>query len=355
MTKNSRTFITIRLIIFSCVCFMVVWLLFLLTPTISQQDGMKYFLRPGTSKKVLITELHQQGIIKHPWLFSLYALLHSNDGQLKAGEYLFKKGTTPISIWRQMIKGTGMVHHPFTIVPGWSFNQLRNALQQAEGLKHTVQTLSDKQLMTYLGYPELAPEGEFFPDTYYYTLDVADKVILKRAFLLMQKKLNTAWQHRAPALPYQNVYEALIAASLIEKEAYLDVERPIIAGVLVNRFQKEMPLQFDPTVIYGLGDRYDGKIHKENLAEDTPYNTYVHKGLPPTPIAMPGLRSIQAALHPDKNNYLYFVARGDGSHQFSETLVAHHLAVMSANKLPSYFFNEALVRKYLQRLSWLPR
>ncbi|MBV9575419.1 MAG: endolytic transglycosylase MltG, partial [Gammaproteobacteria bacterium] len=159
-----------------------------------------------------------------------------------------------------------------------------------------------------------------------------DLVILKRAFDLMKNKLATAWEKRALDLPYQNAYEALIAASLIEKEAYLNTERPIIGGVLINRLRKNMLLQFDPTVIYGLGTRYNGKIHKQDLLENTAYNTYVHRGLPPTPIAMPGLASLQAATHPDTNDYIYFVAKGDGSHQFSKTLSEHNAAVKKANK-----------------------
>ena len=188
--------------------------------------------------------------------------------------------------------------------------------------------------MNRLGDAALAPEGQFFPETYYYTKGSSDLVILKRAFDLMQSNLKEAWETRSPNLPYKNVYEALIAASLIEKEAYFDAERPVIAGVLVNRIRKNMLIQFDPTVIYGLGLRYNGKIHKQDLLENTPYNTYVHKGLPPTPIAMPGRTSINAALHPDNTDYLYFVARSDKSHQFSKTLFEHQAAVIKLMSNP---------------------
>lgn len=185
--------------------------------------------------------------------------------------------------------------------------------------------------MSRISSSDVDPEGEFFPETYYYTKDVSDLVILKRAYDLMQSRLSEAWQMRAADLPYQNAYEALIAASLIEKEAYFASERPLIAGVLVNRLKKNMLIQFDPTVIYGLGLRYDGTIHKKDLLENTPYNTYVRKGLPPTPIAMPSMASIEAALHPDNTDYLYFVARKDKSHQFSKTLPEHHAAVATVS------------------------
>jgi UPF0755 protein len=235
-------------------------------------------------------------------------------------------------MWRQMTTGKGLYYRLFTIVPGWSFTQLRRQLLLNKYLKHISQTYDDKQIMTELGNSSLAPEGEFYPDTYYYTRGVPDLVILKRAYQLMQLKLNEAWETRLPGLPYKDAYDALIVASLIEKEAYLNSERPVIAGVLINRLRKNMLLQIDPTVIYGMGDRYTGKIYKENLVENTPYNTYVHKGLPPTPIAMPSQASIEAAIHPQANDYYYFVAKGDGSHQFSKTLLDHNVAVQEAVK-----------------------
>jgi UPF0755 protein len=198
--------------------------------------------------------------------------------------------------------------------------------------------------MLHLGAANLKPEGEFFPETYYFTKGNSDLILLKHAFKAMQSKLNDAWSKRASALPYKNAYEALIAASLIEKEAYLSKERPIIAGVLVNRLKKEMLLQFDPSVIYGLGERYTGKLSKANLLENTAYNTYLHKGLPPTPIAMPSLASISAALHPEQNDYYYFVAKGDGSHQFSKTLLEHNAAVKALIKWQSEHVSELLIR-----------
>lgn len=331
------------------VCFISIWLYYLFTPIPYQQGGDTYYLRPGTSKKLAIAELSKQGIIKHPILFSLY-VFPQKSSLLKTGEYLFPKGSTPVSIWRQMTTGTGLLYHQFTIVPGWTFNQLRMELSKAQELRHITAAMDDKQIMERLGYPHYSPEGYFFPETYNYTRGVPDLIILKRACDLMQIKLNEAWENRSAGLPYKNTYEALIAASMIEKEGYLDSERPVISGVLINRLRKNMLLQIDATVIYGLGQRYDGKIHKADLLEDTVYNTYVHKGLPPTPIAMPGLSSITAAMHPQQNDYYYYVAKGDGSHQFSKSLSEHNAAVQSITNWQSGNINQMLIRRHVEFL-----
>lgn len=345
--KRSPFAIVSSLIFFFCVSLIGTAVIFLFSSAVDEEAGKQYFLRPGTSTKTLVADLFQQGIIKYPTLFSIYTHLQPHQ-ILKTGEYYFPKGSTPFSIWRQVTQGTGLVYHAFTIVPGWSFKQLLHELGQTTDLRHITTKLDDKKIMEQLGYANISPEGQFFPETYYYTRGVPDLVILKRAIDLMQNRLNEVWKNRVPDLPYKNTYEALIAASIIEKEAYLDNERPLIAGVLVNRLKRDMLLQFDPTVIYGLGQRYHGKIHKDNLLENNAYNTYVHKGLPPTPIAMPSMTSIVAALHPLETNYLYFVAKGDGSHQFSKTLLEHHVAVAGSSMRHSeWYFNEALIKRYL--------
>jgi UPF0755 protein len=326
--NKSRLFL---ILLFTPILMCCTGIYFLCTSTVSQEEGAIYYLRPGTTKKTLVADLSRQGIIKHSMLFTLYVSMQRN-AYLKTGEYRFVQGTTPVALWRQVVQGKGLVYRPFTIIPGWTFVQLKQALAQAMALRHLIQTRDDQQVMTDLGYAHLQAEGQFFPETYYYTRGVSDLAILQRAILFMQEKLQAAWQNRAPGLPYRSKYQVLIAASLVEKEAHLNEERPLIAGVLVNRLRKKMLLQFDPTVIYGLGQRYDGKIHRQNLQEKTAYNTYVHKGLPPTPIAIPSMESIQATLHPKKHSYLYFVARGDGSHQFSTTLKAHHRAVIMSNR-----------------------
>jgi UPF0755 protein len=254
---------------------------------------------------------------------------------LKTGEYQFPKYASPWSIWKQMKTGTGLYYRHFTIVPGQTFRQIQTALKNAESMRSISYNWDDKQIMAVLGHPELAPEGEFFPETYYYTRDDLDISVLKRAFDLMQQRLDEAWQHRIPGLPYKDKYQALIAASMIEKEAFLDTERPMISAVIINRLKKNMVLQIDPTIIYGLGLHYDGKIHKKDLLENTPYNTYLRKGLPPTPIATPSMSSIVAAMQPDVNDYFYFVSRGDGSHQFSKSLAEHNAAVSAVRKKSS--------------------
>lgn len=326
---------------------------YLYYPQVTQEKGFVYELHAGTSKKTFVAQLNQQGIIQTPGLFSAIIFFQKNSS-LKTGEYFFPKGSTLGSIWRQVTNGRGLVYHHFTIVPGWTFNQLRYELLQTHALKHSITGLNDKQIMEYIGGGGFSPEGEFYPETYYYTKGNADLVILKRAFDLMQLHLSEAWNTRDLSLPYKSAYEGLIAASLVEKEAYLNTERPVIAGVLVNRLNKNMLLQFDPTVIYSLGQRYDGRIHKENLTEVNDYNTYVKKGLPPTPIAIPSQISLSAALHPDHNDYLYFVAKGDGSHVFSKTLPEHNSAVIEVNKNTQpanpLYFNEYRVRKYIDNL-----
>ncbi len=322
-----------------------VWGYALFLPVVSTNEGVIFYLKPGMSKTVVISQLSEEGLVPYPKLFSIYAYPQVS-AHLKTGEYFFPKGSSPASIWRQIIHGTGMYSRRFAIIPGWTFKQLRQALLQTDTLRHTSAALDDKQIMEHLGYPNVEPEGEFFPDTYNYARGISDLVILKRAIDLMQSRLNEAWQKRANDLPFKSAYEALIAASLIEKEAYLNSERPIIAGVLVNRLRKDMLLQFDPTVIYGMGDQYTGKIHKEDLQQNTAFNTYVHKGLTPTPIAMPSMASIQAVMHPIQHDYYYFVARGDGSHQFSKTLQEHNSAVSEAIKRVSYF-NDSKVQNYL--------
>lgn len=325
----------------------VSWISFLYTPLVKDEEGYKYTVELGASLKSVINDLSVRGIVRHPYYMRLLMAYRGDAPKLKAGEYLFPQGTTPASMLDQMVTGTGLVYHAFTIIPGWNFQDVRRALLGEGRLRHTLENLTDQEIMAQLGQPQLMPEGQFYPDTYYFAPGVADIILLKQAFHAMQTKLTTVWEARAVELPYKNPGEMLVAASLIEKEAYLNSERPIIASVLVNRLKKDMLLQIDPTVIYGLGPNYRGDLYKEDLLTDTPYNTYLHKGLPPTPIAMPGLDSMVAAAHPETTIYLYYVARGDGSHQFSETYIEHKIAVTEANKVIPGFFNVKLVKYYL--------
>ena len=216
-----------------------------------------------------------------------------------------------------------------TLVEGWSFRQMMQAINQHEHLEHTLNTLDGDAVMAALGYAGEHPEGRFMPDTYYVRNQEKDSELLQRAYRSMATSLETLWQARAPELPYENAYEALIMASIIEKESAVAEERPLIAGVFINRLRKGMRLQTDPTVIYGIGEAYDGDIRYRDLRKDTPYNTYTRKGLPPTPIAMPGKAAIHAALHPAETDYLFFVAHSDasGRHIFTSTLDEHEKMV----------------------------
>jgi UPF0755 protein len=326
------------------------------TPVVVAEPGVRYLLKPGTSVNTFANDLSAQQVIKTPFFFKLLIRLQGNTDKLKAGEYLFPKGATAASIIKQVVLAKGLVQHSFTIIAGWSFTQLKTALLQENKLSHQLVPLSDEAVMQQINGQLVKPEGWFYPDTYYFTESSSDIELLKRAYQLMAEKLNIEWQNRETDSPFQNAYEALIAASLVEKEAYLNAERPIIAGVLINRLKKNMLLQFDPTVIYGLGDTYTGAIQKTDLIADNPYNTYRHKGLPPTPIAMPSLASIVAVLHPAHHDHLYFVAKGDGSHQFSANLEDHNKAVtqsriLEANKVMGRYFNENVVKKYLENTS----
>jgi UPF0755 protein len=215
-----------------------------------------------------------------------------------------------------------------TFIEGWTFRQMRNELNRHDGVRHIGMSLSDAEILRRIGAEESHPEGLFFPDTYYFSSNMSDLDILSRAYQAMRQKLKHAWESRASGLPYASPYEALIVASIVEKETGKVDERGQIASVFLNRMRIGMRLQTDPTVIYGMGNQFDGNLRKQDLQNDTPYNTYTRSGLPPTPIAMPGMESIEAALHPATNNgYMYFVGKGDGSHVFSRTLAEHNRAV----------------------------
>ena len=317
----------------------------LFTPVVHSETGYTYNLPIGMGKQSLINDLNQKSLLPSKWVFEIYVLLHPH-AELKAGEYFFAKNSTPHSIWRQITTGHGLHYRAFILIPGWTFQQIRNELNKNPQLRHATFTLTEAQIMQQVGAPAgVAAEGNFCPETYFYSAGSSDLTILKRAYALMQKKLETFWPERETNLPFNDAYQALIAASLVEKEAHLASERPIIAGVLVNRLNQNMLLQFDPTVIYGMGASYTGKIFKSDLTTDTPYNTYLHKGLPPTPIAMPSESSLMAVLHPAHHDYLYFVAKGDGSHRFSKTLEEHNQAV-SLYRPHTPFFNNAIIERY---------
>jgi UPF0755 protein len=247
-------------------------------------------------------------------------------GKLKAGEYALDPGITPRMLLQKMAAGDVIQHH-FTIVEGWTFTQVRAALAAEKGIKPTIASVDDAAIMRELGKPDVPPEGWFMPETYSYVKGMSDMDVLKHAYAAMQKQLDERWAARAPNASLASPYQALILASIVEKETAKPDERPQIAAVFLHRLQLGMKLQTDPTVIYGLGAANDGKIHRRDLDTDTPVNTYTRVGLPPTPIAMPGTAALNAVLHPADTDALYFVARGDGSHEFSPSLEAHNRAV----------------------------
>ncbi|MDR3478778.1 MAG: endolytic transglycosylase MltG [Gammaproteobacteria bacterium] len=331
--------------------FGIAWVNFLDSSFVTEEQGVKFRVPLGASYKTVSTDLYQQHLITHASFFNLLFRYRGDTHHLKAGEYLFPKGSTPKTMIDQIVTGKGMVYHTFTIVPGMTFKQLRQALNKDTELQHTTKNWTDADIMKHIGAPAVFSEGEFCPDTYYFVRDSSDIIILKRAFHAMQIKLAKAWETRAPNLYFQTPYQALIAASIIEKEAKVHEELPLMVGVMINRLKSGMLLQFDPTVIYGVGDRYNGTIYKRDLADNNPYNTYLHKGLPPTPISMPGKEAINAVMHPDVNNYIYFVGRGDhATHQFSQTLPEHYAAVIAAKIYHAGFFNDKLITKYLVKL-----
>ncbi len=245
---------------------------------------------------------------------------------IRAGSYEIHQGATPRELLDKMVRGDEVLEQ-LRLIEGWTFKQVRAAMAKSPALKPATQGLSEAELMGLLGAAGLAAEGQFFPDTYAYSRGVSDLTVLKRAHLAMQKRVAAAWEQRSPNLPLKNAGEALILASIVEKETGTESDRAMVAAVFINRLRIGMPMQTDPTVIYGLGDAFDGNLRRSHLRADTPFNTYTRGGLPPTPIAMPGTASLQAALHPANSKALYFVARGDGSSEFSNDLAAHNRAV----------------------------
>lgn len=310
---------------FLCTYFVSHYHRFLVTP-LNPTKTLHIVFGPGSSVHHLMADLQQQAVTPHPRYFLLLAYLKGATNKLKTGEYQFDPGTTPNQLLDQMLAGKAIFHR-VTIVEGWTFQQLMSALNNVDSVKHQLRQVSQEQILANLGLPAQNPEGLFYPATYYFSAGVKDSDLLKWSYQLLEKKLHSAWEHRAEHLPYKTPYQALIVASLVEKETALANERPMIAGVIVRRLQAGIPLQIDASIIYGLGVHYTGKLTLEDLRKDTPYNTYTRKGLPPTPIASPSYASIMAALHPDHSQNLYFVAKGDGSHQFSAHLVEHNKAV----------------------------
>jgi UPF0755 protein len=265
------------------------------------------------------------GVLNHPRLLRLYARIN-NANKVHAGEYLFPQGTTPESLLQKLIKGD-VILYQVTFVEGWTAKQALVALEKMDTVQHQLSGKSTAEQMALLALPVKDLEGWIFPDTYSFSRNTSDVEIVQNAYRRMQALLDAEWEKRAPNLPYKNTYEALIMASIVERETGHHSERDQIAGVFVRRLQKGMKLQTDPTVIYGMGENYKGRITRKNLEEPTAYNTYVIPGLPPTPISLPSAASIKAVLNPAPGRALYFVAKGDGTSEFSDSLDEHNQAV----------------------------
>ena len=289
-------------------------------------DPVELSIESGSTPREIADAWVRAGVQTPPVLLYEWFRWSGQARRIRAGSYEAPAGTTPIRLLEKMVRGDETLA-VVRFTEGWTFRQIRTELARAEALKPTLATLSDAEIMQALGAPGVSPEGRFHPDTYAYSKGSTDLAVLKRAYRAMQLRLAEAWQERAADSPLTSADEALALASIIEKETGVGSDRGLVAGVFVNRLRLGMPLQTDPTVIFGLGSGFDGNLRKRDLLADTPYNTYTRSGLPPTPISIPGKAALLAAVRPEATRALYFVARGDGSSEFSETLAEHNRAV----------------------------
>jgi len=296
------------------------------TPVAVRKLPAEFEIEPGTGFRAAAQRLEEAGIAVGRLQFELLARALGRAQDIKAGSYELNRAPTPLELLQKLTRGD-VTQAEILIVEGWTFRQMRAALDAHPAIRHDSRGMAEAEILGKLGAREPSAEGLFFPDTYLFAKGSADLRILRRSLLAMRRHLAREWAARDPAVPYRSEYEALVMASIIEKETGRATERDRIGGVLANRLRIGMPLQVDPTVIYGLGERFDGNLKKVHLQTDGPYNTYTRAGLPPTPIALPGLGALRAALQPAKTDALYYVARGDGSSEFSRTLEEHNRAV----------------------------
>ncbi len=326
---------TLKRLLFSAFAALILsisWLYLHLHSSVTLQNiPYEFSVQPGSNLKQVAQQLEDTGIIPSKWTFIFLARYLDRESAIRAGDYQLSQNLTQIALLDYLVKGDAK-QTEIRFIEGSTFAQLRKILNEHPAIKHDSIDLTEKEILQRLGASETAAEGLFFPDTYYFIKGSSDLEILQRAYQAMQKNLQHAWPDRAEALPVTTPYEALILASIIEKETALESDRNEIAGVFVNRLRKGMRLQTDPTIIYGLGDKFDGNLRKQDLLADQEYNTYTRAGLPPTPIASPGLASIHAALNPAQTEALYFVAKGNGESHFSNNLTDHNKAVEKYQK-----------------------
>ncbi len=283
-------------------------------------------VRTGATLRHVARDLAAAGVVPGEWPLVALSRLHGVDRAIKAGNYEIASGITLPQLLDRLTQGDAQ-QKALTVIEGATFADVKRALRADPGVANTLLDLSDAELMQRIGATGESAEGWFFPDTYFFVAGSTDAALLARAYRLMRARLDAAWEKRAPDLPLKDPYDALILASIVEKETGAAADRPLIASVYLNRLRLRMRLQADPTVIYGIGAGFDGNVRKRDLEIDTPYNTYLRDGLPPTPIALPGQASLEAATNPPKTQYLYFVARGDGTSEFSTNLADHNRAV----------------------------
>lgn len=295
-------------------------------PLSLRSSPLDFRIVAGSSLRSAIGQMQEAGVDVQPTLLALLARVNKAETGIKAGSYSINQGVTPLQLLEKLTQGQ-VTMGQMTLVEGWTFKQWRAKLDNHPDLIHETRGLTEAEIIDRLGLQAARLDGWLFSDTYLFDKQSSDLELLARALRSMQGKVASEWVGRADGLPYKTPHDALVMASIVEKETGREADRTLVAAVFVNRMRKGMLLQTDPTVIYGLGDAFDGNLRKRDLQTDTPYNTYKRPGLPPTPIAMPGLASLRAALHPAASEALYFVARGDGSSEFSRTLDEHNRAV----------------------------
>ncbi len=319
-TKLASELVFLLLILAGATIFLV------FRPIPLSQKPLEFTLNQGSSLKSAATQMKQAGVLESEWSFVWLARGMGKAGQIKYGNYQLEKDVSLFELLGIISSGRTELSRAI-IIEGITFKDLRALLNAHPGLRHDSLSLSDDEILQRIGAVEPDAEGLFFPDTYNFSSGSSDLAVLKRAYQTMQRRLQESWDKREPDLPFETPFQALILASIVEKETGQPSDRTMVASVFVNRLRKHMRLQTDPTVIYGMSENFDGNLRKRDLTADTAYNTYTRNGLTPTPIALPGLASIEAVLHPAHSKALYFVARGDGSSYFSESLIEHNNAV----------------------------
>lgn len=324
MAAIKKIIVYLVLLAFSATAFVIFWSREPLTAVDSAP--VEFTIKPGSSVRSAAHQMRDAGVPATPQLMELLARVLGKAGSIKAGSYQLRPGSTPLDLLGMLVRGE-TIQESLTIIEGWTFAQMRAEVARHKWLTPDSANLGEQEFMAKVAPGYDKPEGLFYPDTYLFARGSSDLLLYRQAHTQMKKVLERAWARRTPDMPYASPYEALIMASIVEKETGLQAERRQIAAVFVNRLKRGMLLQTDPTVIYGLGERFDGNIRKQDLLTDSPYNTYLRSGLPPTPIALAGSDALEAALNPAPTSDLFFVARGDGSSQFSESLADHNKAV----------------------------